>query len=134
VVGRAADRLALEGIEVAADVPDLHAYLRRARVAVLPLEGGTGSPYKVMEAAACGAAVVTAPWAARVFSMTAVEACDSATFAAQTLRLLRDESARRDAATAAQAAVRAQSGEALARRLESVLLAAAYPRARSAAV
>lgn len=127
VVGRAADRVGLTGVEVAADVPDLHAYLRRARVAVLPLEGGTGSPYKVLEAAACGAAVVTTPWAARVFGMDTPEAGDAATFAARTLALLRDEALRRATASAAQAAVERASGAALAQRLASILAAAAYP-------
>lgn len=134
VVGRDADRLALRNVEVAADVPDLYDYLRRARVAVLPLDGGTGSPYKVLEAAACGAAVVTTPWAARAFGMRAVEAEDSDAFAAAALRLLADETARRAAATTAQAAVREASGAARAARLEAVLLAAAHRREATAAV
>jgi polysaccharide biosynthesis protein PslH len=126
VVGRAADQLGLRGVRVAADVPDLPAYLRRARVAVLPLEGGTGSPYKVLEAAACGAAIVTTPWAARVFDMQAEEAVDTDAFATRSLALLRDEPARRRTAVIAQRAVAGLSGAALARRLVVVLAAAAH--------
>lgn len=133
VVGRAANELALGGVEVAADVADLHAYLRRARVAVLPLEGGTGAPYKVLEAAACGAAVITTPWAARVFAMQADEAVEAEDFAARALALLRDEPARQRAATAAQAAVKRAGGAALARRLAAVLAEAAYAPGRPSA-
>lgn len=54
----------LPGVEVAADVADLSAYLARARVALAPMSLGSGVPLKVLEAMAAGVPVVAHPWAA----------------------------------------------------------------------
>jgi len=62
---RAVRRLAgLPGVEVHADVPDLEPYLQSARVAIAPMNSGSGVPMKVLEALAAGLAVVAHPWAA----------------------------------------------------------------------
>ena len=61
IAGRFADRLSLDGVEIASDVPDLSALLRRARVAIVPLRSGTGVPNKLLEAAAAGTAIVATP-------------------------------------------------------------------------
>ncbi len=54
----------LDGVEVHGDVPDLGHYLRSARVAVAPMNSGSGVPMKVLEAMAAGLPAVVHPWAA----------------------------------------------------------------------
>ena len=125
VVGRDAAGLRLAGVEVASDVPDLHAFLRRAKVALAPLEGATGTPYKVLEAAACGAAVVTTPAIAERFSLRCPTAVTDAEFAERAVALLADDDLRRAAVRDGAAAVRDHSGAAMAARLEQVLRRAA---------
>jgi len=49
------------GIEVTGYVPDIHAYLSRASVAVAPLQIGSGFPTKIAEAMASGTPVVATP-------------------------------------------------------------------------
>ena len=122
VAGRAAARLDLPGVEIASDVPDLHDYLRRSRVAVVPLREGTGAPNKVVEAAASGAALVATPWTLDRFSMRAVTASTPAEFAVEIDRLLGDESARRAAVEQAAPAGRAHTVAALVGRLEALLV------------
>jgi hypothetical protein len=124
VVGREASSLRLPGVEIASDVPDLLAYLRRAKVAIAPLRMGTGSPYKVLEAAASGAAVVATEWAANSFGLPA--AGDGAEdLARRTVELLDDEALRAEHARAGLAVARLHRGDQLARRLEDLLQAAA---------
>lgn len=60
-VGRL-DRIA--GVEVHADVPDLAPFLSTSRVAIAPMDSGSGVPMKVIEAMAAGLATVVHPWAA----------------------------------------------------------------------
>jgi glycosyltransferase involved in cell wall biosynthesis len=50
-----------EGVEVVSPVPDMAAFLRRARVVALPVDLGTGTPNKVFEAFEAGTAVVASP-------------------------------------------------------------------------
>lgn len=128
VVGRDAARLRLPGVEIASDVADLHAFLRRAKVALAPLEGATGTPYKVLEAAACGAAVVTTPSIADRFSLPGETATTHAEFADRVVLLLADERRRRAAVLAGAATVRDHSGAAMAARLHEVLVRAAASR------
>ena len=47
-----------EGVEVVSPVADMAAFLRRARVAAVPVDLGTGTPNKLFEAFEAGAAVV----------------------------------------------------------------------------
>ncbi|MCW3067364.1 MAG: hypothetical protein JWN32_4536, partial [Solirubrobacterales bacterium] len=103
IVGRAASTLGVKGVEIASDVESVAAYLRRARIAVAPLEGGTGTPFKVLEAAAAGAALVTVPWAAERFGIAAETATTSDEFAQRALELLGDEPRRRALAASAEA-------------------------------
>lgn len=49
------------GVELVADPPDLRAQLRRGAVAIAPLEAGSGTPIKVLEAMAEGLPVVASP-------------------------------------------------------------------------
>lgn len=58
---RALGRLA--GVSVAGPVDDLAAVIRSARVAVAPLQSGSGQQSKVLEAMACGTPVVASPLA-----------------------------------------------------------------------
>lgn len=125
VVGRDAARLRLDGVEVFSDVPDLHGYLRRARVALVPLRGGTGAPNKVVEAAASGAALVATAWTLERFGMTAPTAESAEDFAARAAGLLEDERARRRAVEGALDAVRRNTVAALVARLEDLLTAVA---------
>jgi hypothetical protein len=130
VVGRGASSLRLSGVEVASDVPNLLAYLRRAKVAIAPLRMGTGSPYKVLEAAASGAAVVATPWAAQSFGLPATG--DRAEdLARRTLELLGDDALRAEQVRAGLAVARRHRGDELARRLEELLQGATRPPIRA---
>ena len=130
VAGRGADRLRLEHVEVMSDVPDMFAVLRRAKVAVAPLELGTGSPNKVLEAAACGAAIVSSPWAAARFGIAARTAGDAPGYCAALYELLSDPAARAALVAASQPAVDRHRAQVLARRVEALLLAAVEDRRR----
>jgi polysaccharide biosynthesis protein PslH len=134
VVGRGASSLSVNGVDVASDVPDLHAYLRRARVAVVPLMKGAGSPYKTIEAAANGAALVATPWAVDCFGLPARRALTVEAFADEIVALLEDEHSRRALVAEAIPVVQQHSTEAVGSRLETVLHEAAetnpYSRSR----
>jgi glycosyltransferase involved in cell wall biosynthesis len=125
VVGRDAGRLALDPrLEVRADVPDLGAYLGRARIALAPLRLGTGSPNKVLEAMAAGAAVLATPIAVEPFAFPpdAVETAGTApALAAAAERLLADAPARSAMVDRARSLVLAYSPEAQRERLETIL-------------
>jgi hypothetical protein len=126
IVGRGASELRLApGVEVASDVPDLYAYLRRAKVAVAPLRGGTGAPNKVLEAAACGAALVASPWVLERFDIAGATAETAEEFAAEIDRLLRDDALRRATAGDALAALRKHAPDVVIGRLDAVLREAA---------
>jgi polysaccharide biosynthesis protein PslH len=124
VVGRDASALRLSGVEIASDVPDLLAYLRRAKVAIAPLRMGTGAPYKVLEAAASGPAVVATPWAAKSFGLPPTGAT-AEELARRTVELLDDEALRAEQARAGLAVAQRHRGDQLARRLEELLQHAA---------
>lgn len=97
VAGRgAAGTIVADGVEVLSDVPDIEALLRRSRVAVVPLRGGTGTPNKALEAVIAGAAVVATPWVAQALGMDLETATDAPAFATKIDRLLSDESFRRE--------------------------------------
>ncbi len=96
----------LDGVEVAADVPDMSAELSRAQVAVLPMLSGSGIKNKVLEAFSAGVPVVTTP--AGVAGIEGLEAnthClvgeDATTLAAETTALLGSLDRRRRLAHAA---------------------------------
>ncbi|MGH2840283.1 MAG: glycosyltransferase [Solirubrobacteraceae bacterium] len=131
IVGRnAADYAAELGagdVELHADVPDLHAFLRRAKIAVAPIRGA-GSPFKVLEAAACGAALVGSGWGLRAYGIREVIAEGSDEFADAIVRLLSDDAARGRAAAAGRDAARAHRAEGIAARFEEILVAAAAQR------
>ena len=125
VAGRAADALGLRNVVTMSDVPDMFAVLRQAKVAIAPLEFGTGSPYKVLEAAACGAALVSSSWAAARFGLPALIASDAAGYVDALCLLLDDPIRRADLVAESQEAVRRHSTHELARRLELLLQSAA---------
>jgi glycosyltransferase involved in cell wall biosynthesis len=86
-------------IIVTGGVPDMRPYLRQATVAVAPITYGAGIQNKVLEAMACATPVVATPLA--VSSLTAVPDRDvlvgeTAETLAQNLRLMLENSARRD--------------------------------------
>lgn len=122
VAGRAAKSLNVEGVTIASDVPDLFVYLRQARVAVVPLfKGPAGSPYKVIEAAANGVAVVAVPWAVACFGLPALTAETPTEFADRIVSLLHDEPLRRRLALSAIPVLEQHSVGAIGHRLEDVL-------------
>jgi len=127
IVGRNATGLRLTEMAFFSDVPDLGDYLRRAKVAAAPLRSGTGSPNKVLEAAAHGAALVTTPWVAEHFNLSCPTADTAEAFAAEVIGLLEDDARRAQRATADRAVLERYSGEALARSIEEQLLAARSP-------
>jgi glycosyltransferase involved in cell wall biosynthesis len=91
----------LGGVEVHTDVPDLGAYVARARLAVAPMNSGSGVPMKVLEAMAAGVPAVVHPWAAQGLTEDAAGAvvvADSAeAWADEIVRLLDDAEAARAA-------------------------------------
>ncbi|MBL7262305.1 glycosyltransferase [Paractinoplanes lichenicola] len=132
VVGRGAARLRLDGVEVASDVPNLADYLARAQVAVVPLRGlGTGSPNKLLEAAAGGAAVVATSWAGARFDVPCLIADDAEEFAAGIDRLLGNDAERDDLARRARRAIEDYSVARTVKRLETVLAGAAAAKSTS---
>jgi glycosyltransferase involved in cell wall biosynthesis len=123
VVGRAASSLKLAGgVEVASDVPDLGAHIARAKVAVVPVRDGTGVPIKLLEAVACGAAVVSTPWAAQASGLDVDTAESPAEFARAVDRLLADEALRARRTAAARAGLEARRPEAVRALLERILI------------
>ena len=125
IIGREASGLRLDPrIEIRSDVPSVHACLLEAKVALVPLRLGTGSPNKALEAIVAGAAVVGTPAALEPLGLpdgAAAAAPDAGGLADAVAALLRDDAARAAAARAAFAALGrfsldAQS-EALARLL-----------------
>jgi hypothetical protein len=124
IVGRSASRMASPDVSAASDVPDLHSYLRRAKVAIAPI-AGAGSPFKTLEAAANGAAIVASRWAVECYGLPAVVAEDPDEFAREVLRLLEDEPARREQADAARRVARTLTSQAAGARLEAILREAA---------
>jgi polysaccharide biosynthesis protein PslH len=127
VVGRGAASLGLSGVTVASDVAEMSDYLRRAKVAVAPLRWGTGTPYKVVEAAANGAAVVATPWVAERFALPIPETPTAETIAAAVAEMLTSDQLRERRVEIGRAMVRRNAGEKLAARLEAVLYSAASP-------
>jgi polysaccharide biosynthesis protein PslH len=100
-----------DGISVHADVPDTAPYLRRARVAVVPLRVGSGTRLKALEALASGRPVVGTTIGLAGLGLRsgidAVVADDAAAFAKALIGLLQDS----DEATRL-----ARSGRAVAER------------------
>ena len=121
VVGRGAGELGVASLEVATDVAETAAYLSRAKIAVAPLWSGTGSPYKVIEAAAAGAAVVGTRAALAPFGLAAGAADDAAGFAAAIVHLLEDPEALTSAREEAAHAARLHTAGRMTERLEAVL-------------
>lgn len=54
----------IPGVKVRADVPDLATFFTDSRVAIAPMNSGSGVPMKVLEAMAAGLPAVVHPWAA----------------------------------------------------------------------
>jgi glycosyltransferase involved in cell wall biosynthesis len=132
VAGRDAVTLASDGtVEVLSDVPDIGALLQRSAVAVAPLRSGTGTPNKVLEAAAAGAAVVATPWVAKAVAIDLETATDARSFAAAVDRLLSSETLRRERVSAGRAALDARRPEAVGTILEELLQRAVTAGRRS---
>ena len=136
VVGRRADAVALDPrIKVRNDVPDIAEYLRRAKVAVVPLRIGTGSPNKVLEAMAAGASVVATTTAVEPFGLPAgvAETADTApAFARAVDRLLADEEKRTAMIERAWEVVVGYGPDAQEERLDAILTEVARQRSRRA--
>jgi hypothetical protein len=128
VVGRDAGRLTLdERIQVRADVPDLAAYLKRAKVAIAPLRIGTGTPNKVLEAMAVGTAVVATTTAVEAFAFpprSVAEAETADTLAAEVAHLLEDSEAREQLAARADTVVAQHDAAAQHERLAAIVATA----------
>lgn len=121
VAGRHANSLSLHGVEIASDVADMSVLLRRARIAIVPLRGGTGVPNKLLEAAAAGAAIIATPRAAAAAGVAAMTASDAPALAARVADLLADDEARIALATRALEDLASRSPSIVARKLTDVL-------------
>ncbi len=90
---RLADRT--DGVRLLSPVPDMRALLASARVAVVPVDMGTGTPMKVFEALEAGCAVVATPAASARAVLDGVAApmrtaADGGAFAREVCALLAD--------------------------------------------
>jgi glycosyltransferase involved in cell wall biosynthesis len=122
IAGRGAAKLGqAPDIELLSDVPDLARLLRRARVAAVPLRSGTGTPIKVHEAAAGGAAVVSTPWVAEATGANIDTASDACGFAAAIAALLDDEALRLRRVADLRASLLGSSSESVWQVLDVVL-------------
>jgi polysaccharide biosynthesis protein PslH len=121
VAGRCAGEMSLDGVELMADVPDLSALLRRARVAIVPLRGGTGVANKLLEAAVAGAAIVGTPRPVQAAGITALTANDAPGLAAAVARALGDDSLRDSLAQRARCDLERRAPSVVAARLAEVL-------------
>jgi len=114
-----------ERINVTGRVDDIRPYLQRAAVAATPITYGAGIQNKVLEALACATPVVASPLAISALQIHPEEeilvGADSATFAAQVLRIL-DQPALRNRLGAAgrQFVQQEHSWDAAAAQLEQV--------------
>ena len=90
------------GIEVVGPVADMREWYGRATAAVVPLLSGGGSRLKILEALACGRALVSTPVGAEGLDLQdgrdLLLAADASAFAAATLRLLAEPDLRADLA------------------------------------
>ncbi|MFN2197774.1 MAG: glycosyltransferase [Anaerolineales bacterium] len=97
------------GVEVTGTVPDIRPYLQRAAAAVSPIQYGAGIQNKVLEAMACGTAVVCTPLA--VSALQAVPGTDllvadqPESFAESILNLLKNPPLRQQLAASGRAYV-----------------------------
>ncbi len=102
----------LPGVTLHADVPDVAPYLAAARVAVVPLRIGSGSRLKALEAMAATRAVVGTTIGMEGLDLDSgrevLLADDAAAFAAETVRLLRDDALTEAVAAAGRTAVEAR--------------------------
>jgi glycosyltransferase involved in cell wall biosynthesis len=82
-------------IEVTGTVRDIRPYLQKATIAVAPITYGAGIQNKVLEAMACATPVVSTPQAVSALAVEPGEnvliGADATAFAAQVIRLLKDE-------------------------------------------
>lgn len=114
-----------EAITVTGAVDAIQPYLQQAAVAVAPLRYGAGIQNKILEAMACGTAVVTTPTAMRALKATPgrdlLVAGDAAQIAASILVLLADPARRKAIAAAGQRYVRTRHDwDAIAAQLEEI--------------
>ncbi|OGO62063.1 MAG: hypothetical protein A2032_06525, partial [Chloroflexi bacterium RBG_19FT_COMBO_49_13] len=118
--------LACNDIEVTGPVPEIEPYFARASLVVAPVRIGGGMRMKVLQAMALGKAIVTTSRGADGLAVNDLQpplviADDSPGFAQAVVRLLSDESARRELGSQARAYVVANfSAQAYARRIESI--------------
>ena len=97
-----------ESVVVHGRVDDVRPFQHRAEVVVAPIRSGGGTRLKVLEAAACGKAIVVTPLGVEGLplrhGMEVVIADSSADFAAAVVALLRDPARRRELGGNARAA------------------------------
>jgi glycosyltransferase involved in cell wall biosynthesis len=123
---------ALDGVEVAGDVPDMAAELERAAVSVLPVFSGSGLKNKVLEAFAAGLPVVTNALGMQGVEGTVagreyVAAEGARDIAAAAVRLLEDPAERGRLATSGRALVEARySWDSQVRALLALYQTSAY--------
>jgi polysaccharide biosynthesis protein PslH len=139
----AIDRLAGDGIVVAGEVPDVAPYLDRAAAVIVPLRLGGGMRVKVLDALACGKAVIGTSLAFEGLDVVdgdqVVEAETDEEFAAAALDLLTNPGWRATIASSARAWASANLGwesriDAYDRLYTSLLTRAASPSVAGAVV
>jgi glycosyltransferase involved in cell wall biosynthesis len=118
---------ALPGVEVHTDVPSVQPYLAKARVAIVPLRIGSGTRLKALEALAAGRPVVGTATGLEGLGLEdgshALVANDATSFAAATVRLLRDGFLASSLVTEGRAMVEAHySWEQIGNRFQTIVL------------
>lgn len=107
--GMAADGPAAAGVHRLGEVPSATGFLRELACLLYPLESGSGTKVKVLEALALGVPVVTTPDGAEGIAANdgVIVETDDGRLAAATAELLRDPAARRERGAAGRAAFEA---------------------------
>jgi polysaccharide biosynthesis protein PslH len=122
----------LPGITVTGHVSDMHAYLRRATVAICPIRCGSGIQNKVLEAMSSGTPIVCTPHGNEgVGGLPGHElliAQDATAFTQATIALLANPARREELAQAARARIEREfTWEQHGRRLEEIYAQAFSP-------
>jgi glycosyltransferase involved in cell wall biosynthesis len=130
--GRETTALSSGSVVVHGTVPDVLPYYRRASVVVVPLSHGGGTRLKVLEAAACGKAIVSTPLGAEGLGLRdghdLVLAEGAAGLAREVARLLADGGERRRLGANARAAALPFDWDAVGDGFRSLLEELAPPR------
>lgn len=121
-----------DGITVISPVDDMPALARKVKIALFPIQFGTGVATKVLEAAEAGCALATTPTGVRGLERIAAQALvqrDASQLARDAAELLADDARRKDIGARLRSAV--EENYSRARAMEQLAAVAFPPEARA---